>query len=133
MQELEPSILLKQLILETEAEYRLEGKILKDHFHQTYESLKPINLIKDTLKEAISSPDIKANMVNAAIGLTTGFIGKKVFVGKSDNQLKKLTGAILEMVIASKVTKNADEIKAIVKIVARKIINHTSDLKETSQ
>ena len=50
MEKINAAILLKQLILVKEAEHIVEGKLLKDHFHLTYESLKPINIIKDTFK-----------------------------------------------------------------------------------
>ena len=96
--------------------------MLKEHFHLAYESVKPVNIIKNTIKEIISSPDLKTKVVNAAIGLSVGFVAKKVFTGKSDNPLIKLSGTILEMVIASKVTANAEEIKSIANIVLKKII-----------
>lgn len=121
------SELLKQLILVKEAEQHLEGTLLKEHFHLTYERLKPINIIKNTIIEAISTPDLKNNVVNGAIGLAAGFVAKKVFTGKSDNPLTKLFGIILEMVVASKVTNNADEIKSIASIIMKKIINQQED------
>lgn len=121
------SIMLKQLILVKETEHFVEGKLLKEHFHRTYESLKPLNIIKNTFKEFISVPDLKTNVVNAAIGITTGFVAKKVFTGKLHNPLTKFFGLILEMVVASKVTKNADEIKSIGSIIMKKIINQHDD------
>ena len=66
-------------------------------------------------------------MVNAAIGFTTGFITKKVFTGKSNNPMTKLFGTVLEMVVASKVTKNADEIKSIATIIVKKITDQFAD------
>ena len=125
-----PSVIIKQLILKKEAEHQAEGKLLKDHFHLTYESLKPVNIIKNTIKELISAPDIKTNVVNAALGLTTGFVAKKIFTGKSENQITKLAGVILEMVVASKVAKNADEIKSIAGIILKKIVNPDSPSEE---
>ena len=127
MKKLQPSTILKQLILVKETEQFLEGKLLKEHFHRTYESLKPLNILKNTFKEIISVPDLKTNVVNAAIGITTGFVAKKVFTGKSHNPLTKLFGIILEMVVASKATKNADEIKSIGSIILKKIINQHND------
>jgi|ERR1035437_37823 hypothetical protein len=123
MKKSDTGTLLKQLILIKEAEHLVEGKLLKEHFHQTYESLKPVNIIKGTFKEMFSAPDLKTNIVDAAIGITTGFVAKKVFTGRSHNPLTKLFGFILEMIIASKVTKNAGDIKSIGSIILKKIIN----------
>src|ERR1035441_325401 len=127
MKKIHPSTTLKQLILEKKTEHFVEGKLLKEHFHRTYESFKPLNIIKNTFKEIISVPDLKTNVVNSAIGITTGFVAKKIFTGKSHNPLTKLFGIILEMVVASKVTKNADEIKSIGSIILKKIINQHDD------
>ncbi len=122
---------LKQLILEKEAEHQAEGKLLKEHFHLAYESVKPINIIKNTIKEAIYSPDLKSNVINATIGLSAGFVAKKIFTWESQNPLTKLLGIILEIVVASKVTKNADEIKSIAGIMLKKLINKYSHTEKT--
>ena len=71
--------------------------------------------------------DIKSGIVNMAMGATTGFIAKKVFTGRSENPLMKLSGVILEMVVASNVTKNAEEIKSIAVIILKKIIRQQAD------
>ena len=131
MEKLTPDIALKQLILEKEAEYQAEGKLLKEHFYLTCESIKSFNLIKKVLKKAISSPGLSTNVVNAAIGLTTGFIAKKILTRKSGNPLSKLAGGILEMMVATNVTNNAEQIKAIAGIVLKKIINQYSDSEKT--
>ena len=105
MKKIKASVLLKQLILVKETEHFVEGKLLNDHLHSTYESLKPINIIKNTFKEIISTPDLKKKVVDAAIGFTTGFVIKKIFTGNSHNPLTKLVGNILEMAVAGKVEK----------------------------
>jgi hypothetical protein len=127
MEQSDAGTLLKKLILEKEAEHRAEGKLLKERFHLAYESMKPVNIVKKTFKDIFSAPDLKTNIVNAAIGLTTGFVAKKVFTGKSHNPLTKLAGFILEMVIASKVTKNADGIKSMSSMILKKIIHQHDD------
>lgn len=127
MEQKEAFFLLKQLISKKESEHFAEGKFLKGHFQVAYQSMKPINLIKSAFKDMISSPDFKTNVVNAAIGLTAGFVVKKIFIGKSPKVLIKLSGIILELVIANKVSNNADEIKAIAGIVLKKIIHQCSN------
>ena len=44
-------VLLKQLIQAKEAEHQAAGKLLKEHLHLTYESLRPANIIKKAFKE----------------------------------------------------------------------------------
>lgn len=122
MKKSDASTSLRQLILVKESEYRDEGILLKNNFHQVFERLKPVNIIKNTFKELISSPDLKTNLVDAAIGFTTGVVTRKVLVGKTVNPLKKLFGAVLEMVVASEVAKNAGGIKSIGIGILKKLI-----------
>lgn len=93
---------------------------LKEEFRETVEALKPMNLIKGAFKKATSSPDMKTDVLNAAIGLTTGFVTKKLMMGRSTNPIKKILGIILEMTIANKVAKNADVIKATGNVLINK-------------
>ncbi len=118
---------LKSAIQQLEYKQAIELVLLKEQFYTTYESLKPINIIRNKFKEMILAPDFKTNLVNSAIGLATGFVAKKVFVGKTHNPLTKLLGTIVEIVIANKTIKNADGIKSIGSIILNKIINKGSD------
>lgn len=116
---------LQQLILTKEAELELEGRLLKICLHTTYEKLKPINLIKSSIKEAIASPNLKSNIVNTVLGLATGFIAKKLVVGKTHNPLSKIAGMLIEVGVANKVTANADDIKSVAHLLLNKVINNT--------
>ena len=115
----------EESILAKEAELELEGRLLKVHFKQTYESLKPINLIKNTFKQAISSPEIKDNITNTVLGMATGFISKKLVVGNTHNPLTNILGKVIEAVVTNKVINNAGEIKAITGILLKKLIEKT--------
>lgn len=88
-----------------------ELRLLKEQLHDTYETLKPINLIKNTFHEVTSSPEVKNSLVNNAIGLATGYLSKKVLIGATRNPFKKILGAIVEFSIASFVAKRADVFK----------------------
>lgn len=114
---------LKKTISELEYKKTSEWVALKEEFSNTAENIKPINILKKTLKNAISAPDLKDNIINTAIGLTTGFVAKKTLIGKTYNPLKKLVGVILEITIANKIAKNADKIKAIGNIVLNRMIH----------
>ena len=112
MQTIQTSADLKRAILELEIRQANELVMLKAAIKNTAESLKPFNLIKNSLKDAARSPDLKVDVFNAAIGLTTGILAKKLVIGNTINPFKKLLGIILEMAVANKVIKNADDIKS---------------------
>jgi len=118
---------LKNAIQQLEYKQAREWPLLKAQFLTTYESLKLINVIKNTFKEVISAPGLKTNIVNATIGLTTGFVAKIFLIGKTHNPLRKLLGIVVEMAVANKVAKNADGIKSIGSSILKKIVNHHGD------
>lgn len=114
---------LNWLIAEKEAQHIEEERVLKEHFHLIYDSLKPINLIKNTLSEAITSPDIRNNLLNAAIGLGTGYLAKKLLIKKPDGLIQNIEGSMLQLLVAAKVTDNADEIRSVIKTIFHKVTN----------
>ncbi|MDP1744580.1 MAG: hypothetical protein Q8L90_03320 [Bacteroidota bacterium] len=97
--------------------------LLKEEFHTTYENLKPVNIIKNKFKDLAATPNLQSTVVNSVIGLATGFIAKKVFIGTSHNPITKILGIILEIAVANKVSKNADGIKSAGSSILKKIIN----------
>lgn len=105
---------LNQAILLLEAKQTLEGCMLKEQSKITYESLKPINLIKNTIKELASSPDFKADLINTSLGVVVGYLSKKLAIGETNNPFKQLLGTILQMGVTSVVAKNSDGLKSTV-------------------
>jgi len=98
-----------------------ELALLREQFHITYDSLKPINLIKHTLKEVSSSTEIKEGLLNDVIGLATGYLTKAILVGSSANPVKKIFGTLLQFAVATVVARNSDSIKSVGKVVLNKL------------
>jgi len=82
--------------------------ILQEQFQLTYDSLKPINLIKNAFSEMTHSPDIKGNLINNVIGLSTGYLSKRILLGSTHNPIKRILGSVLQYVVANVVTKKSD-------------------------
>jgi len=112
MQPITTSEELKAAIKELELQQASEFILLKEQFYKTREGFKLVNILKGSLKEAVAAPGLKTDVLNAAIGLTTGILAKKLVIGKTINPFKKLLGIIVEMTVANKVVKNADDIKS---------------------
>ena len=55
---------LKKSIEVLEVEQDLSRYLLKEQFNTTYERLKPVNLLKNTLNEVISSPNLIDNIIS---------------------------------------------------------------------
>ncbi|HTF03599.1 MAG TPA: hypothetical protein VK826_06210 [Bacteroidia bacterium] len=104
---------LKQLILLKEAEHKEEGLQLKEHLRETLESLKPINIIKSSIKELTAPEETKPSLLHTAIGVAVGFVVKKLLTAGSHNPLVKLVGIVAETIVAAKVANNADGIQSL--------------------
>lgn len=84
---------------------------LKEHFSGVMESLKPLNLIRQLIHSAFSGEN-KQDLFKAALGLSSGILGRKLMMGKSGGGiLRRLIGATLEFGLGGIVAKNAGKIK----------------------
>lgn len=125
---------LSEAIIELKIKQALQGKLLKDDFHSTYENLKPANLIRSTFKDITSAPNFKGNLINVAMSLAAGFISKKVVAGNTKNPIKQILGTILQLVVTGVVSKNADEIKEVSSKAIDAVFHHknTNEVKHDS-
>jgi hypothetical protein len=116
---------LRAAILRLESTQVVEARILREQFQMAYESVKPINLIKSTLKEVGGSKDITDSLLNASVGLAAGYASKVLFQGVSHSPLRVLFGTVLQFGITSVVAKNPEAVKAVVsgvyKIISSKV------------
>jgi uncharacterized protein YicC (UPF0701 family) len=104
---------LKEAIQQLEHKKNIEGVELKKSIHQALENLQPINVIKNTLHDLVSSTEIKENLTDIAIGATSGMIVKSLVVGKTDSPISNITGSLVEMFVAKNVTKHMDSFKKL--------------------
>ncbi len=112
---------LKIAIQSLEAEQAVKEKLLREQFLLTYDSLRPVNLIKGTIKDIISSPDLLGNILGSTIGLATGYLSKKIVVGTSDNKFKKLMGSVLQFGVTNLVAQHPDPIKSFSRTILKNI------------
>jgi hypothetical protein len=76
----------KIALLKNKQKYDLE--LLKTHFHYAYEGLKPVNIIKKTLSNVISSSEIKANLLKGM----ANYLLNKIFPEKKNSTFTKIIG-----------------------------------------
>ncbi|MFM9947551.1 MAG: hypothetical protein ACKV1O_06395 [Saprospiraceae bacterium] len=104
---------LRATILHLEAQQDEEIRILKEQFHLAYESVKPINLIKSTFKQAVDSPEVTNNFLSTVAGLAAGYLSKKLFQSVSHSPIKKLLGTALQFGITTLIARNPEKVKEI--------------------
>ncbi|MFV8326492.1 hypothetical protein [Flavobacterium sp. ZS1P14] len=112
MKKINQTDLLDETILYLENRQALELYALKEQFELTYESLKPLNLIKSAFTEMTTSPNLKGNIINNIVGMATGYLTKKVLVGSTHNPFKKIIGTLLQFIITNVATKHSDTLKS---------------------
>ena len=123
MQEITSTIGLKDAIQLLESEQAVKKQLLKEQFYITYESLKPISLLRSVINEISSSPYLIDNISGSAIGLASGYLTKKIFVGSSGNLIRKLLGSILQFGVSNVVAQHSDTIKLIGQAVFQHFLN----------
>ena len=105
MQQITTSDELKNAIQILEFDQQVREQQLKEHVYLAIESLKPVNLIKSTIHDVVSSPYLIDNLLGAAMGLTSGYLSKKIVLGKSGNLIQNLLGAILQFGVTNVVAR----------------------------
>ena len=113
MKKLNPTDALNELILISEQQYHNDLRLLKEQFHTAYESVKPINLLKNFVHEVTASPEIKEDILGNILGLATGFISRKLMLDKNSGTFKKVFATILQFGITNVVAKQSINIKAV--------------------
>lgn len=114
MENITSAIGLKNAIQQLEVEQTIEGQLLKEQFHITYERFKPINLLKNTIYEITTSPHLFDRILGTTVGLATGFVSRKVLmIGASGNLVRKLLASVMQLGVTNVVSHNPDTIKSI--------------------
>jgi len=110
---------LKEAIGLLKKKQAIELRLLKEQVHTVHESIKPMNIIKNAFHQVAAAPDIKNNIIGSIIGLASGYVSKKIFIGGSHNPITRIMGTLLQIGITNVTAKNADTIKSIGEKVAK--------------
>jgi hypothetical protein len=114
---------LKSAIQQLEFEQSTRLILLKEELYVVCRRLKPINIIKDTLKEVYSDRDVETTVTDNLLGLTSGALARKIIFGKTNNPITRFAGALIERFVSKSVVKNANKIKTVAGDVLEKITN----------
>jgi len=114
---------LKMAIQTLGFEHEVQGKLLKEQFFVTFESLKPVNIIKSTLHDMTQSPYLIDNMLGSVTGLVSGYVSKKIAVGTSHNVIRKIAGTLLQFGVTNLVTQNSNLLKTAGSFIIQKFLH----------
>jgi hypothetical protein len=114
---------LRERIIVLQNKQATEFLLLKDQFHRTYESLKPLVFLKSMFKTAVTSPIHKKSMLNTSVGLAAGYLFKLAFIGISRSPLRKILGVALQFGMTQFVSENPEGVKLVGKEILTSIRN----------
>lgn len=121
---------LKESIRLLEIRQAEEGQALKEQFRITFESLKPVNLIKSSISELTGSAEIKNSLFETIVSILTGYLTKKMMVSSKSNPFMKILGAVLQFGVTSLVAKNAESIRNYIMDMIDRFMNPVDEAPE---
>ncbi len=104
---------LRGAILQLEGRQADEGEMLKEECQLVIQSIKPINLIRNSFKEVATSKNLRDDILSTSVGLAAGYLSKKLFESVSHRPLKRLFGTALLFGITNVVAKNPEAVKSV--------------------
>jgi hypothetical protein len=118
-------------IEELEKQRHEEGQQLKEAFHNTVESVRPVNIIRNTAHQISSSPNLKREITKAAVVLVIGYIARKLIVASSRNPLRKIAANLAEVAIAGLIARNPGKFKSLITSAVRFVmkLRHKNEVK----
>lgn len=108
-------------ILELEVQQKENLLFFKEDLEEVLANLTPLNLIKNAIEGEMASDNIGQNILNDAIGISSGYITKKLMFGSSNNPVKKVMGSMFQFIVAKFVSNQSERIEAIGEVIWRKI------------
>ncbi|MCX6286683.1 MAG: hypothetical protein NTY96_06170 [Bacteroidetes bacterium] len=114
---------LKHSIQVLEIEQIASGRRLNEHFYLTCHVLRPVNLLRGTLNDLASSPSLIDSILGTLIGLATGYLSKKIFIGTSGNIFRKLFGIILQLGVTKAVAQHPEAVKSFGEFISQNILS----------
>lgn len=103
---------LQQSILLLEIKQADEEVMLKEQFMITYDSLKPINIIKRLFDDVTDLSDTKGNLIDTSLSILAGYLSKKIAFGSTKNPIKQILGGLIQTSVTNIVANNSDNIKS---------------------
>lgn len=111
-QGIDPSANLDMTIVMLEKEQKIRGDQLKIDFADAYDSLKPANILKNTIKELSTSSDLRTNIITASFSMAAGYLSSRILKGSNFKTFRKISALLIDYGVRN-ILRHPDAIKAI--------------------
>ncbi len=78
MSKLNTIVEFRALIQQIERQKSQERELLMKQIEQTYENLKPINIIKNSMRKFATTTDFKSVLLNTGVNFLVAYFSKKI-------------------------------------------------------
>lgn len=96
-----------------ENEVHSQRELLTSQLNDVYSSFTPLGIIRDVVQEVVTSQEFRGNIITAAMGISAGYLTKKLLVGGSSSILKKIAGNLIQFGIADLIVNPARALETI--------------------
>lgn len=116
---------LEETILELERKKVVQQQLVSAEFKTTVESLKPMNLIRSSVKE-INANKLARNILKTAGGIGMGLLTNKLAGATLLRGAKpqSMVGGLLKSTLSAAVVSNADKIRAYSNAIMKNIFSN---------
>jgi hypothetical protein len=94
--------------------------LLKEDLNDIVQKLSPIEIIKNVFENDPENERLGQTLIHNVIGITTGFISKKLMIGSTKNPMKRMLGSMIEFTIAKFVSNHSDRIQALGQVLLKR-------------
>jgi len=113
---------LELRILTLENQQKEDILLFKEDIHQMVSQLNPLNILKNAfIKENDFKEGLGTSILSDIIGISMGYISKKLMFGTTNNPFKKLFGTMIQFAIAKFVSNHSERIHAVGEVLTNKI------------
>jgi hypothetical protein len=104
---------IKKVIGLLEDEVEEQKQMLVEQVSVLYDSFSPVNVVKDVFREVVTSEEFRGNLLTATMGISAGYLTRKLLFKKNNNILKALSGNLLQYGIANLIVNPTRVLKTI--------------------
>lgn len=104
---------IRKVIVLLEDEVEEQKQLLMGQVNILYDNFRPVNVVKDLFSEIVTSKELRSIVLTTTIGISTGYLVKRLLFKKSNNPLKTLTGYMLQYGIANFIVNPSWMLKTI--------------------
>jgi len=87
--------------------------MFREQFSVTYESLKPVNVLKNIIQDLTSPSELKESLLQTTTSLFAGYLSRKIVVRSSKNPFLRLAGILVEFGVINFVSNHSETIKSV--------------------